>query len=44
MTKHTGEENLNKIEDEVICPTYDEMGLIANMNTLNKLEVQGESK
>ena len=44
MTKHTGEENLNKIEDEVICPTYDEMGLIANMNTLNKLEVQGEEK
>jgi len=44
MTKHNGEEHLDKIEEEVISPTYEEMGLISNMEQLNKLEVQGESK
>lgn len=40
MTKYTGEENLDKIEQEVISPTYDEMGLIASTTAL--LEQQGE--
>jgi hypothetical protein len=40
MTKHTGEENLNKIEDEVIAPTYADMGLIASVKDL----LEGESK
>lgn len=40
MTKHTGEENLDKIEDEVISPTYDEIGLISSTNAL--LAQQGE--
>ena len=44
MTKHHGEDNLSKIEEEVIAPTYEELGLISNMTQLNKLEVQGESK
>jgi hypothetical protein len=30
MTEHQGEENLAKIEEEVIAPTYEEMGFIAS--------------
>jgi hypothetical protein len=30
LTEHQGEENLSKIEEEVIAPTYEEMGLIAS--------------
>ena len=38
LTAHTGEENLDKIEDEVIAPTYQDMGLIASVNDLFKIE------
>jgi hypothetical protein len=30
LTEHQGEDNLSKIEEEVIAPTYEEMGLIAS--------------
>jgi hypothetical protein len=30
LTEYQGEENLSKIEEEVIAPTYEEMGLIAS--------------
>lgn len=42
LTKHIGEENLGKIEEEVISPTYEEMGFIASMDELNKIESKGE--
>jgi len=32
LTEHIGEENLDKIEDEVISPTYEELGLMASTN------------
>jgi len=38
LTAYTGEENLDKIEDEVIAPTYEDMGLIASVNDLMQLE------
>ena len=38
LTSHIGEENLDKIEDEVIAPTYQDMGLIASVNDLFKIE------
>lgn len=34
MTEHHGEENLEKIEDEVIAKTYEELGLISSLNQL----------
>jgi hypothetical protein len=40
MTEHLGEENLGKIEQEVIAPSYDELGLIASVEML-KLENEG---
>lgn len=40
MTKYTGEENLSKIEDEVIAPTYADMGLIASVKDL----LEGDKK
>lgn len=40
MTKHIGEENLSKIEEEVISPTYSDMGLIASVKDL----LEGEKK
>lgn len=42
MTAFTGEENLGKIEEEVIASTYSELGLIESENDLMKLENQGE--
>jgi hypothetical protein len=33
-----GEENLDKIEDEVIAPSYGDIGLIASVNDLMKIE------
>lgn len=38
LTAHTGEENLDKIEDEVIAPSYGDLGLIASVNDLMKIE------
>lgn len=38
LTKHYGEENLDKIEDEVISPTYAEMGLVDSVTELLKGE------
>ena len=38
MTEFVGEENLDKIEQEVIAPTYNDMGLIGSVEELNKLE------
>ena len=43
MTKHSGEENLSKIEEEVISPSYQEMNLIASTNELSMLENKGET-
>lgn len=37
LTKHCGEEFLKEIEDEVIAPTYEELGLIASQEQLEKL-------
>jgi hypothetical protein len=42
LTAHTGEENLIKIEEEVIAPTYNELGLIASVTDLLKIESKGE--
>jgi hypothetical protein len=33
-----GEENLDKIEDEVIAPNYGDLGLIASVNDLVGIE------
>lgn len=38
LTAHVGEENLDKIEDEVIAPSYGDLGLIASVNDLMKIE------
>ena len=37
-----GEENLDKIEDEVIAPSYDQMGFIASVDDLMVLKNKGE--
>ena len=42
LTEHMGEENLGKIEQEVIAPTYEEMGFISSVDDLMKLENKGE--
>jgi len=42
LTSYAGEENLDKIEQEVISPTYDELNLISSVDDLMKLENQGE--
>jgi hypothetical protein len=42
LTAHSGEENLDKIEQEVISPTYDELNLISSVDELTKLANQGE--
>jgi hypothetical protein len=42
LTAHTGEENRGKIEQEVIAPTYEEMGFISSVDDLMKLENKGE--
>ena len=41
LTQFVGEENLGKIEEEVIAPDYQEMGLIASVNELAKIENEG---
>jgi hypothetical protein len=38
LTKYSSEEDLAKVEDEVIAPTYEDMGLISSVEALNKLE------
>lgn len=38
LTKYCSEEELNKVEEEVISPTYDEIGLLSSVEALNKLE------
>jgi len=43
MTEHSGEENLSKIEEEVISPSYEEMNLIASTNEMSMLENKGET-
>lgn len=37
LTKYNGEEHLEKIEDEVIAKTYDELGLISSLSALEEL-------
>lgn len=37
LTKFTNEENLDKIEEEVIAPSYDDIGLISCLDDLIKL-------
>ena len=37
MTKFTGEENLDKMEAELIAPSYDDMGLIASVEELQRI-------
>jgi hypothetical protein len=44
LTQFYGEENLDKIEEEVIAPTYQEMGLIASVEELLKIESKGDLK
>jgi hypothetical protein len=41
LTEFVGEENLSKIEEEVISPDYEEMGLIASVDQLAKIENKG---
>jgi len=41
LTQFVGEENLGNIEQEVIAPDYEEMGLIASVNELAKIENEG---
>lgn len=42
LTEHVGEENLDKVEDEVIAPSYGDIGLIASVKDLIGMEVKGE--
>ncbi len=42
LTEFENESDLDKIEQEVISPTYDDMGLIASTNTPLELAAQGE--
>jgi hypothetical protein len=42
LTEHNGEEHMDKIEDEVIAPTYAEMGLIASSKELESITFEGE--
>lgn len=37
LTEYVGESNLDKIESEIIAPSYNDIGLIANIET-NKLD------
>jgi hypothetical protein len=41
LTEFVGEENLDKIEKEVISPNYQEMGLIDSVDDLKKIENEG---
>ena len=42
LTQYASEADLDKIEDEVIAPTYEEIGMIDSMDVLKRLE--GEQK
>jgi hypothetical protein len=42
LTKHRGEENMDKIEAEVIAPTFKDLGLISSMSELMSIEDKGE--
>ena len=37
ITKFTGEENLDKMEAELIAPSYDEIGMIASVEELQRI-------
>ena len=41
LTQFVGEENLDKIEEEVIAPDYEQMGLIASVDELSKIKNEG---
>ena len=41
LTQFVGEENLDKIEEEVIAPDYEQMGFIASVDELSKIENKG---
>lgn len=41
LTQFVGEENLDKIEEEVIAPDYEQMGLIASVEELSKIKNEG---
>ena len=43
MTEFESEAELDKIEQEVIAPSYDEMGLSASVDGLPELTAQGET-
>ena len=43
MTEFESETELDKIEQEVIAPSYDEMGLITSVDALPELTAQGET-
>ena len=43
LTEHMGEDNLNKIEDEVIAPTYSDLNLLSSLKELEALENTGET-
>jgi hypothetical protein len=38
QTKFTGEENLDKMEVELIAPDYGDMGMIASVEALQRIE------
>jgi len=42
LTQFEGEGDLDKIEQEVISPSYDEMGLIDSVGKLAQIKAQGE--
>jgi quercetin dioxygenase-like cupin family protein len=44
ITKHLGEENLDKMEEEIISPTYQEIGFIDSMQELQRLSTEGDIK
>lgn len=44
LTEFTEEADLDKIEQEVISPTYDEMQLIDSSETLQRLAAQGDTQ
>jgi hypothetical protein len=37
QTKFTGEENLASMEDELIAPSYDDMGLVSSVDALQRI-------
>jgi len=42
MTKFNSEEDLDKIEQEVIAPTYADMGLISSVDAMPQILAQGD--